>query len=104
MRNTEAGILLQPIGRAQVILRRRELRVQIEGPLEALYALFAVAQDCQQKAHFVLQVRRFGIQTSRLPIEYECAGSVTLGLQRRTAVLQILHRIGSVRYRTERQE
>src|ERR1017187_6351000 len=46
MRNTEAGILLQPIGRAQVILRRRELRVQIEGPLEALYALFAVAQDC----------------------------------------------------------
>jgi hypothetical protein len=60
MRNTEAGIILQPIRGAQMILRRRELRVQIEGSLEAPDGLLAAIQNCQQKAHFVLQMRRFG--------------------------------------------
>ena len=57
VRNTETGILLQPIGSAQVILRRRKLRVQIEGLLEAPYGLLAAVQDRQQKAHLVLQLR-----------------------------------------------
>ena len=100
VRKTEAGVLFQPIRRAQMILRRRELRVQIERALEALDGLLAAVQDSQQKAHFILQMRRLRIQPGRLLVDRHCAGGVTLGLQRRAPVLQILHRIGSVTYRT----
>jgi hypothetical protein len=99
--NAQAGIILHPVGRAQMILRRRELRVQIEGPLEALNSLFAAVQDCQKKAHFVLQVGRFGVQFGRLPINLECACSITLGFQSHAAFFQILHRIGSVGQHTQ---
>jgi len=104
VRNAEAGILLQPIRSAQMILRRRELRVQIEGALEALDGLLAAVQDSQQKAHFILQMRRLGIQPGRPLVDRQRAGGVTLGLQRRAAILQILHRIGSVTHRTEPEE
>ena len=73
-----------------MVLRRREFRIQIEGPLEALNGLVAAVEDGQKETYFVLQVGGMGIQCGCLPINLQCAGSVTLGFQGRAALFQIL--------------
>jgi hypothetical protein len=82
VRDRLTGILGQPVGHAQMIVRRREFRVQLKCACKTVEGFGAAVEDRQEKAYFVLHTCRCGVSSFGLLPNREGSGNVAAGLSR----------------------
>jgi hypothetical protein len=90
-------ILFEPVKNAEMEVRGREARLQLDGAFKMRLRLGAAIEHGQQKTSLILQLGRLGIGGCRLPDQSQRPGGISPSLQHLRLLLQLRRRLAGRR-------